>query len=78
MSNLPATEAATIQRKRCYTDKTTYPHLPSNVIDIPCKHVVRYVIVETTYDAPEDKYTGAMLEVCEIEVYGIYLTLVCR
>ncbi|XP_078329682.1 uncharacterized protein LOC144624158 isoform X2 [Crassostrea virginica] len=70
VSNLPATEAATIQRKRCYTDKTTYPHLPPNVIDIPCKHVVRYVIVETTYDAPEDKYTGAMLEVCEIEVYG--------
>lgn len=37
-----------------------------------CKHTARYVIVETTYDAPEDDHTGAMLEICEIEVYGMH------
>lgn len=37
-----------------------------------CKHTARYVIVETIYDAPEDNYTGAMLEICEIEVYGMH------
>lgn len=42
---------------------------------MPCKHTARYVIVETTYDAPEDdKYgeIGAILEICEIEIYGIF------
>lgn len=38
---------------------------------MPCKQTARYVIVETTYDAPEDTSTGAMLEICEIEVYGM-------
>lgn len=38
---------------------------------MPCKYLARYVIVETTYDAPEDDpATGAILEICEIEVYG--------
>lgn len=40
---------------------------------MPCKQTARYVIVETTYDAPEDNKTGAMLEICEIEVYGMIL-----
>lgn len=40
-------------------------------IDIPCKHNIRYIIVETHYDAPEDHpFRGAMLEICELEVYG--------
>lgn len=63
------------QRIRCYTDNTTYPNVPPNIIDMPCKHTARYVIVETTYDAPEDdKYgeIGAILEICEIEIYGIF------
>lgn len=39
---------------------------------MPCQQTARYVIVETTYDAPEDDpVAGAMLEICEIEVYGI-------
>lgn len=39
---------------------------------MPCQQTARYVIVETTYDAPEDDpVEGAMLEICEIEVYGI-------
>lgn len=39
---------------------------------MPCQQTARYVIVETTYDAPEDNpTTGAMLEICEIEIYGI-------
>lgn len=73
VSNISATHSFTTGRIRCYTDYTTYPDLPPNIIDIPCKHKARYVIVETTYDAPEDdKYDvhGAILEVCEIEVYG--------
>lgn len=36
-----------------------------------CNQTARYVIVETTYDAPEDYPTkGAILEICEIQVYG--------
>nr|XP_034321428.1 uncharacterized protein LOC105346260 [Crassostrea gigas] len=71
VSDLPASETNTTQRTRCYTDKTTYTDLPPNIIDIPCQQTARYVIVETTYDAPEDDPTeGAILEICEIEVYG--------
>ncbi|XP_052692845.1 multiple epidermal growth factor-like domains protein 10 [Crassostrea angulata] len=73
VSNISATQSSTTQRIRCYKDNTTAPSLPPYIIDIPCKQTVRYVIVETTYDAPEDdKYGvhGAILEVCEIEVYG--------
>lgn len=71
VSNSSVTEGSTTQRTRCYTDNTTYPVLPPHIIDIPCKHTARYVIVETTYDAPEDDpITGAILEICEIEVYG--------
>jgi hypothetical protein len=43
------------------------------VIDIPCKEAARYVIVETTYQSPEAANAGtagAVLEICEIEVYG--------
>lgn len=71
VSNSTASETTTSQRLRCYTDNTTAPDLPPNIIDLPCKHTARYVIVETTYDCPEDDpITGAMLEICEIEVYG--------
>ncbi|XP_078329704.1 uncharacterized protein LOC144624171 isoform X2 [Crassostrea virginica] len=71
VSDLPATQTTTAERTRCYTDNTTAPNLPPNIINIPCIQTARYVIVETTYDAPEDNpQTGAMLEICEIEVYG--------
>uniref|UniRef100_A0A8W8NPC7 F5/8 type C domain-containing protein n=1 Tax=Magallana gigas TaxID=29159 RepID=A0A8W8NPC7_MAGGI len=74
VSDLPASETNTTQRTRCYTDKTTYTDLPPNIIDIPCQQTARYVIVETTYDAPEDDPTeGAILEICEIEVYDQHL-----
>lgn len=66
-------ETTTSQRTRCYTDNSTASDLPPNIIDIPCKQITRYVIVETTYDAPEDDYLdehGAILEICEIKVYG--------
>ncbi|XP_062607709.1 multiple epidermal growth factor-like domains protein 6 [Saccostrea cucullata] len=59
------------QRVRCYTDNTTAPATPSPVIDIPCKQTARYVIIQTTYKAPEDTdSTGPVLEICEIEVIG--------
>lgn len=30
--------------------------------------------METTYDAPEDDpITGAVLEICEVEVYGMFI-----
>ncbi|XP_062572418.1 uncharacterized protein LOC134234373 [Saccostrea cucullata] len=59
------------QRVRCYTDNTTAPATPAPVLDIPCKQTARYVIVETTYHAPEDTdSTGPVLEICEIEVIG--------
>lgn len=79
VSNSSASETTTTQRTRCYTDYTTVHGLPPNIIDIPCKHTARYVIVETTFDAPEDdKYGefGPVLEVCEIEIYGCKTT--CR
>ncbi|XP_062575888.1 multiple epidermal growth factor-like domains protein 10 [Saccostrea cucullata] len=58
-------------RVRCYTDNNTSPATPPPVIDIPCKQTARYVIVETTYHAPEDKDSiGPVLEICEIEVIG--------
>eukprot|EP00105_Crassostrea_gigas_P039592 XP_019923740.1 PREDICTED: cell death abnormality protein 1 [Crassostrea gigas] len=79
VSNSSATQTTTSQRTRCYTDNTTAPDLPPNIIDITCKQTARYVIVETTYDAPEDDYYdehGAILEICEIEVYGCAAT--CR
>lgn len=43
---------------------------------MPCKHTARYVIVETRYDAPDDNHTGAILEICEIEVYGMVLSTI--
>ncbi|XP_078329710.1 uncharacterized protein LOC144624176 [Crassostrea virginica] len=74
VSDLPATQT-TAERTRCYTDNTTYPNLPPNIINIPCKQTARYVIVETTYDAPEDDpHKGAMLEICEIQVKGCDVT----
>lgn len=74
-SSVTKTKTFTSRRTRCYTDNTTYPYLPQNKIEIPCIQTARYVIVETTYDAPEDNPTrGAILEICEIEVYGLYMT----
>lgn len=71
VSAFPASTSNTSQRTRCYTDNTTHPNVPPNIITIPCKHTARYVIVETTYDAPEDDpVAGAILEICELEVYG--------
>lgn len=73
ISNSSATQTATLHRTRCYTDNTAYPNLPPNIIDIPCQQKARYVIVETTYNAPEDinhDLYGAILEICEIEVFG--------
>lgn len=72
MSDIPATLSNTSERTRCYTDNTTYPELPPFIIEVPCKLTARYLIVETTYHAPEDNTTtGAVLEICEIEVFGI-------
>ena len=73
VSDLPATQTTTAERIRCYTDNTTAPNVPPNIINIPCIHKTRYIIVETMYDAPEDDpSTGPILEICEIEVYGMY------
>ena len=44
--------------------------MPPDTPVINCQQTARYVIVETSYDAPEDNVTGAILEICEIEVYG--------
>lgn len=63
--------STTSSRTRCYTDNTTEPDVPDNIIGMPCKQTARYVIVETEYDANDDNSTGAMLEICEIEVYGM-------
>ncbi|XP_048744004.2 multiple epidermal growth factor-like domains protein 10 isoform X5 [Ostrea edulis] len=69
VSNSPAAVNNTAQRTRCYTDRSQ--DLPNNIIDIPCKQTTRYVIVETTYDTHEDNpTTGAILEICEIQVNG--------
>ncbi|XP_062567905.1 uncharacterized protein LOC134230145 [Saccostrea cucullata] len=71
-----STETLTPQRVRCYTDRTRPPATPPNVIDIPCNQTARYVIVETFYDATEDReILVAILEICEIEIYGC---AVCR
>lgn len=71
VSNTSANMSAT-PITRCYTDNTTEQDLPKNIIEMPCKQTARYVIVETTYDAHDDNSTGAMLEICEIEVYGMF------
>ncbi|XP_062607706.1 protein draper-like [Saccostrea cucullata] len=70
-SNSSADTSIKRSRVRCYTDNTTAPATPPPVIDIPCKQTARYVIVETSYHAPEDKDSrGPVLEICEIEVIG--------
>uniref|UniRef100_K1R071 Scavenger receptor class F member 2 n=1 Tax=Magallana gigas TaxID=29159 RepID=K1R071_MAGGI len=75
--DLPASQKTTAHRTRCYTDNTTHPDVLPHIIDIPCKHTARYVIVETTYDAPEDDpVAGAMLEICEIEVSDCLATCI--
>lgn len=65
ISNSSVMMETTSHRTRCYTGNTTAPNLPPNIIDIMCKQTARYVIVETTYDAPEDyPINGAILEIC--------------
>ncbi|XP_056003642.1 cell death abnormality protein 1-like [Ostrea edulis] len=69
VSNSSAAVTTTSERTRCYTDRSM--GLPDNVIGIPCNQTARYVIIETTYDTPEDDpEKGAILEICEIQVYG--------
>lgn len=67
-------QTETENRHRCYTDntnKTNYLDLPPHTINMTCKAIASYIIVETTYDTPKDDPTkGAILEICEIEVYG--------
>lgn len=71
VSMYPTSTSNTSHRTRCYTDNTSYPDLPPNIIDMPCRQTARYVIVETTYVAPENNpLIGAILEICEIEIYG--------
>lgn len=70
VSELPARHSTTKQRTRCYTDTTPAPELPQNIINIPCNHTGRYVIVETNYILPREE--GAILEICEIEILGRY------
>ncbi|XP_062590340.1 uncharacterized protein LOC134251940 [Saccostrea cucullata] len=71
VSNSSVNVTSTSQRVRCYKDETEEPDVPQSVIDIPCRHAARYIIVGTSYDAPEDNpIEGAILEICEIEVYG--------
>lgn len=84
VSELPAATSSTSQRVRCYTDNTTQPNVPPNIIDIPCRYTARYVIVETTYDAPEDNKgeIGPILEICEIEImvyssWNFILSIIC-
>lgn len=73
VSDLPVTQTTTRERTRCYTDHTNYPDFPPNIIEIVCRYTARYVIVETIYDAPDDTHDGAILEICEIEVYGMII-----
>lgn len=41
------------------------------IIDILCKEMVWYIIVEMIYDVFEDDLIiGVVLEICELEVYG--------
>ena len=61
------TNLQTCQQK----ENTTKLDLPKSMIEMPCKRTARYVIVETIYDAPDDTHDGAILEICEIEVFGI-------
>lgn len=71
VSNSSVTETTKEMRIRCYTDNTTEPATPPSKLTMPCNQIARYVIVETTYDAPDDEQvTGPILEICEIEVYG--------
>lgn len=73
VSDLPVTQTTTRERTRCYSDHTNYPDFPPNIIEIACRYTARYVIVETIYDAPDDTHDGAILEICEIEVYGMII-----
>lgn len=73
VSDLPVTQTTTRERTRCYSDHTNYPDFPPNIIEIVCRYTARYVIVETIYDAPDDTHDGAILEICEIEVYGMII-----
>lgn len=74
VSDVPAKQSTTYQRTRCYTDTTTDtvgPRSIKKIRDIQCYYTARYVIVESHYISPEnDPSEGAVLEICEIEVFG--------
>lgn len=74
VSDVPAKQSTTYQRTRCYTDTTTDtvgPRSIKKIRDIQCYFTARYVIVESHYISPEnDPSEGAVLEICEIEVFG--------
>ncbi|XP_061179429.1 uncharacterized protein LOC133188057 [Saccostrea echinata] len=74
VSNTSAALSTTLtpQRVRCYKDNTTDEAIPPALIDIPCTQTAQYVIIETTYNAPENPNSGdgPMLEICEIDIYG--------
>ncbi|XP_061185076.1 uncharacterized protein LOC133193120 [Saccostrea echinata] len=57
----------------CYKDNTTDARTPSSIQNISCEKTARFLRIITTYDAPEDdeyEITGAILEICEIQIYG--------
>ncbi|XP_062613536.1 scavenger receptor class F member 1-like [Saccostrea cucullata] len=56
---------------QCFKDNTLFPDIPSSIQNVSCKTTARYLRVRTTYDAPEDSLNRiAILEICEIQVYG--------
>lgn len=76
VSDVQAKQSTTDQRTHCYTDTTTDtvgPRSIKKIRDIQCYYTARYVIVESHYISPEnDPSEGAVLEICEIEVFGRY------
>ncbi|XP_062610490.1 multiple epidermal growth factor-like domains protein 6 [Saccostrea cucullata] len=66
---LSVTSGGSSQWTLCHRDTTKYPAYPSSIQNITCKEYARYVRVATSYDAPEAGQ-GAVLEVCEIKIYG--------
>lgn len=73
ISDSPASKSTNGQRTSCYNDNTTYPAFPPNILNILCKQTASYINFETTYDPPDDQpYSNAILEVCEIEMYGTH------
>ena len=56
----------------------TGPGLPSNLDNVTCNHIGQYVIIynernETSFYNPPGYSNESMLELCEVEVYGVVL-----